>query len=193
MYRCELGKLYRIKKLTLSIADKKQHDSFTFFSKKLDEIIPEKEEKFKYFNLKLQQNSSENWTGARSFKNDKYILTTLADKGYKPIDMSDEYSKQVCLRNSSYLILNWGGNIQINGVSLYNKNKPILVLCHLSYKHEYQNFAAYKKRNSDNVADDDTYKNKIRWVFDLPDNVKDLDKIIASFEKDYENFNTIKR
>jgi hypothetical protein len=98
-----------------------------------------------------------------------------------------------CLRNSSHLILNWGGNIQINGVCLYNKNKPILVLCHILYKHEYQNFAAYKKRDKNNIADDDTYKNKIRWVFDVPDYVTNLDKIIEDFEKDYENCNTTER
>lgn len=189
IYKCKLGVLYKVKKLTLGISRgvKMQHESFMLFSKKLDEIIPKTENKLKYFNLKLQQNNKQNWTGERSFKNDDYILTTLATHNYLPLDMTSEFSKQTCLRNSSYLIFNFGGNIQINGPCLFNKNKPILVLCHISYKHEYENSTAYKKRVND-ITDDNTYKNNIRWVFDLPDDVVDLDKIIESFERDYNQY-----
>jgi hypothetical protein len=107
---------------------------------------------------------------------------------YVLLDTSNEYQKQIQLRNSQYLILNWGGNHFINGnFSLYDTNKPILIVCHYSYNHEYSKIKGYSKNG---ILDNIDFKNKIRYIFDIPDEIENLDKIIEDFDLDiYRNLN----
>ena len=102
--KCSEGKLYKIKKLICGIGwRKKNNRGLPNFCSKLDEIIPDTGIRKKYFNLKLQSNLKDNWSGGRSFVNDDYITEVLSRKGYSPLNMSSEYSKQTELRNSSFL------------------------------------------------------------------------------------------
>jgi len=182
----EYGKLYKIKKIFLAIQETLDFIfKLNIYKNILNNIIPVKKLK-KYFNLKLLNDNdyNNNWSKSRSFTNSSYIKLIMKQFNYELLDTSDEYKKQTQLRNSQYLILNWGGNGYINGhFSSFHTNKPILILCHFSYKHEYsKNIPGYIKNG---ILDKNTYNNKIRYVFDILDEIQNLDKIIEDFEKTY--------
>jgi hypothetical protein len=189
VYKCKTGGLYKVKKLKLSVNREDVYKKFHLYSKKLDEIIPNTGTNHKSYNLKLSSNSKLNVTGGkRSFTNEQYILNVMKKYNYLPLDFTSEYNKQISLRNSSTIILNWGGNHYINCSSLFDKKKNILVLCHKGYAHEYNETFQYLNRTQ-NYADSKVYGNNIRFVYDLDDEIPNLDEIVNDFEEKYLNQN----
>jgi hypothetical protein len=183
--------LYKIKKLNAGILthsvilkEGSYENKIRRFNLVLNEIIPVKEMK-KYYNLKLKNNITNCCTQTRCFINSDIITDILQNNNYIELNKENEYEKQIQLRNSQYLILSWGGNHYINAVfSLYNCNKPILILCHHSYKHEYETLYGYSYNKN---IDTNLYGNKIRFVFDIEDELTNLNELINDFETHYYN------
>jgi hypothetical protein len=184
--RIKCNKLYKINRLRVGISNKiNLNNNLILYKNLLDNIVPSMTQK-KYYNLKIvDKNNLEYYSSpSRCFTNFNQINNTMTKNNFTNLSTYDEYEKQVQLRNSSMLILNWGGNHVINAYfSLYLKNKSILILCHIGYEHEYR--ILKKNLINTNILDTSDYGNKIRYVFDLSDDICNLDDIIKNFEDTY--------
>jgi hypothetical protein len=182
-------KLYKINKVIIPNLYYNKENGKILYSDVLENIIPKNNNKNKYYNIKLI--NQHNLTNNRSFINCNEISKILYDNNYLEVNNRSEYEKQICIQNSKYLILSWGGNHLINCYfSLFNKKKRILILCHKSYYSEYIHLGFYELRNSENIYESKGYSgNYIRFVFDIDDTLEGLDTIIKSFEN--YNYNNI--
>jgi len=140
---------------------------------------------YKTYNIKFK-NSESSWTPGRGcigkYKNKK-ILNNL---DYISIPDDNEEVKQLMLRLSKVFICTWGGNHHINAeISLrHTKNsRKILILCTNKYKKEWLPFQ--KDTKSGKIYDIKKENNYIRYVFNVPNDLNDLQQTIIKFEKDY--------
>jgi hypothetical protein len=181
------GVVYKVKRLMVSVQMENNENHIYFYQGLLNDVIPAAETKLKYYNLKLMDAASEEfqkcWSQNRSFIGIEETRTCLESAGYKPLDTTQEYSKLCQVRNASFLILNWGGNHIINAhYASAGRNMPILVLCHHSYKNEY---FPLQREPSIRFVDTRDFGNRVRYVFDVPDQIENLQEIIDDFENFY--------
>ena len=188
--------LYKIKKLFIYPINENNRINYTNYLDLF--IINEKnEKKKKYYNIKFNIDAYV-CTQDRGFNYSEELINILNKNNYIKLDTSSEYNKQIQLQNSEKIILTWGGNHIINLVlSLYNKNKEALILCNIKYKHEYINTEFYKYRDNNNYYIGIMDFNYIMFVYDICDEIINLQNIITTFEHmkinkiDYRKYNNI--
>jgi hypothetical protein len=178
IFKIKNNVLYRIKKLFIYPVNTNNRINYTNF---LD-LFVNNEKKEKYYNIKFNTDSYV-FTSCRGFNYSEELISILNKNNYIKLDTSSEYNKQIQLQNSEKIILTWGGNHAINLIfSLYNKKKEALILCNIKYKHEYINTEFYKNRDNNNYYIGVMDLNYVMFVFDIEDNIKNLQNIITTFE-----------
>lgn len=174
--------VYKLKSIEIYHCIFKNDKNMLNYAKSLDVFIDDKHKK-NYYNIKFDTDKH-NWTGSRSFVHCDKIIDVLSKHSYSQINTFDEYTKQINLQNSNKLILTYGGNHHINMImSLYGKNKNVLILCHISYKNEYINSYVYKNRNENNCYIGKNYGNNVMYVFDLDSKIDNFEKLVVDFDK----------
>lgn len=149
--------------------------------------IKPKNEHQKTYNIKLNDDEY-SASIKRGFNNN--IDDVLNKYNYLKLPNDNEENKLKNLYESSKIILSWGSSHTINLIySSTNLNKKILILCHKSYKKEYNNllkYIPYTKNNNYLISDIKFVGNKCRFIFNLECDIgDDIEKFIREFEEKY--------
>lgn len=124
----------------------------------------------------------------RGFNNN--INEILEKNNYKKLPNDNEEIKLKNLYESNNIILSWGSSHTINLIfSSSNLNSNFLILCHFSYKKEYNNLIKNINcisKNGYRYGDLKFVGNNCRFIFDLESEIKNkiLD-IVDDFNKKY--------